>query len=120
MTDAGVCCTKNTYGRGAGTPLVCASGLEEDAGLCYTPCSSGYTGNGPVCWGSCPSQLEACGSALCLSAGTCSSKMLQLAEEGAEGLAKAALNFADPAEAALELIEAAADIGENLIYPICS
>lgn len=120
MTDASVCCTKNTYGRGAGTPLVCAAGLEEDAALCYNPCDSGYTGNGPVCWGSCPSQFEACGSALCLPAGTCSSKMLQLAEEGLKGLGEAALNFEDPVGAAAELVEAAADIGEDLIYPLCN
>jgi len=38
------------YGRGVGTPLSCASNEEYDAGLCYTPCKSGYNGVGPVCW----------------------------------------------------------------------
>lgn len=46
-----------SYSRGVGTvPTTCASGMQRDAdGLCYTPCSSGYTGVGPVCWGTCPS-----------------------------------------------------------------
>lgn len=38
------------YGRGAGVPMSCASGMEYDAGLCYTPCNEGYNGVGPVCW----------------------------------------------------------------------
>lgn len=30
--------------------LRCSSGLQEQSGLCYKPCESGYTGVGPVCW----------------------------------------------------------------------
>jgi len=41
---------KVAYGRGVGTPLSCASDEEYDAGLCYTPCTDGYNGVGPVCW----------------------------------------------------------------------
>jgi hypothetical protein len=42
---------KDTYGRGVGViSSVCDSGLENDAGLCYPPCRSGYDGVGPVCW----------------------------------------------------------------------
>ena len=35
MKDVGVSCHKNSYGRGAGKILQCASDEEEDAGLCY-------------------------------------------------------------------------------------
>lgn len=41
---------KVAYGRGVGIPLSCSSSEEYDAGLCYTPCQSGYNGVGPVCW----------------------------------------------------------------------
>ena len=54
-TNTGVACAANTvakssYGRGAGTVLSCSAGLEKDAGLCYSPCPTGYKGVGPVCW----------------------------------------------------------------------
>jgi hypothetical protein len=42
---------KASYGRGVGTLPGCAVGQVEDAGLCYPPCISGYTGVGPLCWG---------------------------------------------------------------------
>lgn len=41
---------KDSYGRGAGVPMVCRSGLVNQAGLCYQPCRAGYAGVGPVCW----------------------------------------------------------------------
>ncbi|HEX9944871.1 MAG TPA: hypothetical protein VGG03_22910 [Thermoanaerobaculia bacterium] len=45
--------------RGVGSvPDRCQGGLEYDAGLCYTPCTSGYHGVGPVCWGTCPAGYE--------------------------------------------------------------
>ena len=48
-------CWKDAYGRGVGVPIsTCAPGLDEDAGLCYTPCKDDYTGVGPVCWQNCP------------------------------------------------------------------
>lgn len=51
MTDIGVSCQKQSYGRGVGTvPTSCAGGLQYDAGLCYTPCRAGFVGVGPVCW----------------------------------------------------------------------
>src|SRR5690348_7701164 len=35
----------------------CQDGVDEnDAGLCYTLCKSGYTGVGPVCWQTCPGE----------------------------------------------------------------
>ena len=61
MTDTGTGCTKKSYGRGAGTPLKCASDLELDGALCYPKCKSGYNGVGPVCWGKCPSGKSECG-----------------------------------------------------------
>ncbi len=48
-------CYRDSYGRGVGKPMICKEGQQQDAGLCYTPCQSGYKGVGPVCWQSCPS-----------------------------------------------------------------
>jgi hypothetical protein len=53
MRDIGVSCQKRSYGRTAGTPFKCAAGLEEDAGLCYKPCSS-EPWNWPCLLGSLP------------------------------------------------------------------
>lgn len=50
---------KSSYGRGAGwVPNACAGNQQYDAGLCYTPCSDGYHGVGPVCWGNCPAGYD--------------------------------------------------------------
>ena len=49
-------CWKNTTTRGAGViPTTCASGYEDQMGLCYPLCQAGYTGVLGVCW-------EVCGS----------------------------------------------------------
>ena len=80
MKDIGVSCQKKSYGRGAGTPLVCKSGLEEDAGLCYKSCSTlsqahnstNYDGVGPVCWGKCPTGMFECGALCTEDSATCS------------------------------------------------
>lgn len=59
MTDIGVSCAKRSYGRGVGTvPTRCPGGKENDAGLCYVPCRSGFSGVGPVCWGRCPAGFD--------------------------------------------------------------
>ena len=61
MTDIGVSCQKQSYGRGAGEPLamgVCAPGLQKDpsGALCYPSCKADFHMIGPVCWQNCPSQ----------------------------------------------------------------
>ncbi len=35
----------------------CSAGQQQDAGLCYDACGSGYDGVGPVCWGKAPKQV---------------------------------------------------------------
>lgn len=67
-------CTKYTYSR---TPqdAGCAGGLEDDAGLCYKKCDSGFYGVGPVCWSSCPTvkgkKWVACGAGCAKDDATC-------------------------------------------------
>jgi hypothetical protein len=44
-------CWKNTMTRGVGKPIhACATGLVNQASLCYTPCRAGFNGIGPICW----------------------------------------------------------------------
>jgi hypothetical protein len=66
MTDIGISCAKDSYGRGAGKVLTCTKDQEEDAGLCYEPCEHQADGVGPVCWGHCPVGTKPCGDFLCL------------------------------------------------------
>ena len=40
--QAGIICTKHSYGRGAGKPLECSDDLEQKGGLCYEKCKEGY------------------------------------------------------------------------------
>jgi hypothetical protein len=50
---------------GPGTPLTeCNPDQDKDGALCYPKCKSGFSGKGPVCWGSCPSNTVDVG-ALC-------------------------------------------------------
>jgi hypothetical protein len=46
--------------------------LQEQAGLCYQPCSSGFNGVGPgVCWGNIPNGWVQCGMGAALDSDTC-------------------------------------------------
>jgi len=66
MTDIGVSCHKDSYGRGVGKVLTCTKDQEQQAGLCYEPCDHSASGVGPVCWGHCPAGTSPCGDFLCL------------------------------------------------------
>uniref|UniRef100_A0AC34FP00 Uncharacterized protein n=1 Tax=Panagrolaimus sp. ES5 TaxID=591445 RepID=A0AC34FP00_9BILA len=116
FTDSGVTCTKDSYGRGAGKPLKCASGLVEDDALCYKACADSYNGVGPVCWHQCPPNLTSCG-ALCLtSTKECIKDILSIAEDVATTAAAIA---ADPEHAVDALKKAVLKIGSELLYPLC-
>jgi hypothetical protein len=77
MTDIGVSCHKDSYGRTAGDPMGCSAGEDYDAGLCYPTCEHGADGVGPVCWGHCPPNTAECGGTLCLETSTaCSAQII--------------------------------------------
>uniref|UniRef100_A0A914EAR6 Uncharacterized protein n=1 Tax=Acrobeloides nanus TaxID=290746 RepID=A0A914EAR6_9BILA len=120
MTDAGADCTKNTYGRGVGTPMICAPGLQEQAALCYTPCDTAYNGNGPVCWTSCPAGTNNCG-ALCLPDGECVDEVFKTAEDVADYIAELTKSIIDddPEEAAQATADAIKKLAADLDYPLC-
>jgi hypothetical protein len=78
LGDAGVSCTKKSYGRGAGTVPQCPPPLIADetggpAGLCYPQCKTDYHGIGPVCWQNCPNGLVDCAAGCAASNTECAS-----------------------------------------------
>jgi hypothetical protein len=87
MTDIGISCAKDTYGRGVGKPLTCKKELEYDAGLCYNKCRDKYSGVGPICWGDCPEGLNRCG-ALCLKEEECTDAIKRDFEEALAAIIK--------------------------------
>ena len=56
---------KQSYGRGVGVPLVCASHLEQNGALCYPKCDAGFYGVGPVCWQNCEGEFPVSCAANC-------------------------------------------------------
>jgi hypothetical protein len=76
--DIGVSCTKKSYGRGAGVPMLCPPGTIPDetggpAGLCYPKCKTGYSGVGPVCWQDCTNGMVDCAAGCAKDALECAS-----------------------------------------------
>ena len=63
-------CTKKII-IGDPIPMSCAPGKNNDAGLCYAQCRSGYSGVGPVCWGQPPRGWVNCGMGAAKDSGTC-------------------------------------------------
>jgi hypothetical protein len=51
----------------------CNSDTENDAGLCYERCKSGYYGVGPVCWSKVPNGWTDCGMGAAKDKSTCGS-----------------------------------------------
>jgi len=84
MTDIGISCQKQSYGRGVGVIMGCAPGEEKQAWLCYDAfCSKNHKGVGPVCWGECPAiwpHVENC-MGLCLQNETCIDKVREYVED---------------------------------------
>lgn len=56
-----------------GVPLnaACPNGTENNAGLCYPVCRSGYSGLGPVCWAGPPKGWVECGMGAAKDTFTC-------------------------------------------------
>lgn len=94
---------KDTYTRGAGSPMTCASGKVEDAGLCYSQCNSGYKGVGPVCWEKCSGDYPVeCGAACATSSTACAEKtadMIITTVEAVANITEMVLSFGQSAVA---------------------
>jgi hypothetical protein len=79
MTDIGVSCAKDSYWRGAGTPLACPPSQEQDAiGLCYPRCEGASKGVGPICWAQCRGEFETdCAAACAKSDSACAFSIIE-------------------------------------------
>jgi hypothetical protein len=98
---------------------MCSLDLEYDAGLCYTPCSTGLYGVGPVCWEDCPEINPVSGGAICCRDGTtCSDKIVELAGDIPIAIAKAIISGGDPAAIAQAVIDAINAI-LGFVMPLC-
>jgi len=65
-------CTKKTYTRATIVASCEGADMENDAGLCYPRCNSGYDGIGPVCWGTCPATHPVdCGASCARTVAAC-------------------------------------------------
>jgi len=119
MSDIGVSCQKQSYGRGVGKPLTCTSDQDEDASLCYKKCKNGYAEDGPICWGTCPADMYKCG-ALCVPSGVdCASDMLEIATKVMEGMHEAAEED-DNEGTAITVADTGVDVGTKLAtYGMC-
>jgi len=119
MTDIGVSCQKQSYGRGAGVPLTCKSDQQYDAGLCYPYCNGGFSGVGPVCWENCASDQHECG-ALCLKESEgCTSTIIGQVSSVVELAVAAAVAVLSPGTSLRPVIQKAIATIFDYAYPIC-
>lgn len=93
--------------------MTCKAGEQEDAGLCYKPCNSGYTGVGPVCWGGCPANWTQCGAACATNSSECAGKIIDMVEATAEMVADIA-GLVTGAGAAAKVAKKVAEIAEKV------
>ena len=87
MTDIGVSCQKQSYGRSVGEGATCRAGMEQDfkGGLCYPTCRAGSTGVGPVCWHACPAAYPVnCGAACGVSQAACAFAIIEQVQSSAD------------------------------------
>jgi hypothetical protein len=79
MTDIGVSCAKESYGRGVGTSPGCGAGYELDGGLCYPVAAQGFKGVGPVAWGKCPAEFPfECGAGCAKNQAACATAVTDM------------------------------------------
>jgi len=79
MTDIGVSCAKESYGRGVGKIPDCGPGMELDGGLCYPVAAQGFKGVGPVAWGKCPAEFPfECGAGCAKNQAACASAVTDM------------------------------------------
>lgn len=110
---------KKSYGRGAGTSLICKSSEQYDAGLCYEYCKSNYQGVGPVCWEFCPtSRPNEEGALCCATKADCDQKIDELAKSVLAAVEEAILAGADLATV-VAAIKAAIEAAIGFILPLC-
>jgi hypothetical protein len=70
---------RKSYGRGAGSSMICSSQYEQNGALCYNYCDKRYYGFGPVCWQYCPtSQPTSCGFGCSITSSDCTKIIIEM------------------------------------------
>lgn len=111
--DIGVSCSKKSYGRGAGKPMHCASGMVNNAGLCYRKCKQNFTGVGPVCWARPPKGWANCGMGAAKNSKTCASTVFsQVSSVGNLAITVATLGTSSAATGAAKSSEEATKLAK--------
>src|SRR5438477_566569 len=106
-------CWKDSYGRGVGTiPSGCGA-KENQAGLCYDKCKTGFNAVGPVCWGQPPSKWVQCGMGAAKDSSTCGQIVFgQVASVGSLALTVATLGTSTAATSAEKTATSAGKLAE--------
>ena len=119
MKDLGVSCAKASYGRGVGVSrLGCPTDKEQNAGLCYDKCPSGFYGVGPVCWQSCPKSTPYNCAAMCtVDQSTCTREILSITQSVLDVAGNVLAGFLGgpvPLVKAVALVEAALGVAKTI------
>lgn len=110
---------KRSYGRGAGYPLGCTSDEEYDAALCYTPCTNGWNGIGPVCWENCEASLPTDGGAICCTnSDVCKQTILDMTFGLPKAVSEIIMSGGDPAEIK-KAVKDAVTAALGFVLPLC-
>ena len=110
-------CWANGTWRGFNKPYAASRNYscKGVASQCYPSCKSGYTGLGPVSWGSCPSNMYQCGVALCTpNAVECIVDVIQIIKDTLEtGIALLESDY-------LEVVQGILNLALDFNYPTCT
>merc|ERR1719414_709464 len=98
----------------------CSEGLEESMGLCYPPCASNFTPEGPVCWSKCSGEYTLSVGVLCCKDKTCEKELAEVSAKISLDIAKIVKDSSTSNAFGLikDLIKLYQD-SKNLGYPKC-
>ena len=94
-------------------PGICPPNKEKNVGLCYPACRPGFTGVGPVCWGSPPNGWVNCGMGAAKDKKTCSTVIInQISSVGTIALNIATLGSSGAATTAVKTASTAGKLSK--------
>jgi len=110
---------KDSYGRGAGSPMGCTSSQQEDAALCYPYCKAAWDGVGPVCWQQCSSTFPINSGAICCKTQQqCNDSIVEISK-GVLAAVAAAVEAGEGDGDAMDAFKKAIEAITGFILPLC-
>lgn len=118
ISAPGSCWVRSKFrGFSANAVLLNYQCFGSAASQCYPSCPAGYTGLGPVCWGSCPKDKFSCGVALCTdNAVECTKEVIEMIKSTMEEIDAAITIVSDPIKFVIDTL----NLALAFTYPICS